>query len=115
MVTCPLGGCVVDYRVEPCSIKYECPVRAVFQDDSRSMMALIGEFSQTMWAYFLQDDGEALSCFVAGMTKVEKQTGERVTRLWGDNGMERGYGALVCSTMSIVFHRTDTLKPPQRG
>ena len=74
------------------------------------VMTLIGKFSQTMWAYFLQDDGEALSCFVAGKTKVEKQTGERVTRLRGNNGMERGYGAFVCSTMSIVFHRTDALK-----
>src|SRR3954471_23599724 len=68
-----------------------------------------------MWAYFLQDDREALSCFVAGKTKVEKQTGERITRLRGNNEMERGYGAFVCSTMSIVFHRTNALKSPQRG
>src|SRR5256886_16499211 len=92
MVICPLGGCVVDYRVEPCSSRYEFPVEAVFRDDSRSVMTLIDEFSQTMWAYFLQDYGEALSCFVAGKTKVEKQTSERVTRLRGNNGIERGYG-----------------------
>src|SRR3954467_12721943 len=115
MVTCPFGGCVVDYRVEPCSSRYEGPVGAVFGDDSRSVMTLIDEFSQTMRAYFLQDDGEAISCFVAGKTKVEKQTGERVTRLRGNNGMERGYGAFVCNTISIVFHRTDALKSPQRG
>ena len=100
---------MIDYRVEPCSSRYEGPVGAVSGDDSRSVMTLIDEFSQTMWAYFLQNDGEALSCFVAGKTKVEKQTGERVTRLRGNNGMERGYGAFVCSTMSIVFHRTDAL------
>ena len=115
MVTCPLGGCVVDYRVEPCSSRYECPVGAVSGDDSRSVMTLIGEFSQTMWAYFLQDDGEALSCFVAGKMKAEKQTGERVTRLRSNNGMKSGYRAFVCSTMSIVFYCTDALKPPQRG
>ena len=44
-------------------------------------MTLINEFSQMMWVYFLQNDGKALSCFVAGKTKVEKQTGERVMRL----------------------------------
>ena len=106
---------MVDYRVEPCSSRYEDPVGAVSEDDSRSVMTLIDEFSQTMWAYFLQDDEEALSCFVAGKTKVEKQTSERVTRLRGNNGMERSYGVFVCSTMSIVFHRTDALKSPQRG
>src|SRR3954471_1315114 len=110
MVTCPLGGCVVDYRVELCSSRCEGPVGAVFGDDSRSVMTLIGEFSQMMWAYFLQDDGEALSCFVAGKTKVEKQTGERGTRFQGNNGMERGYGAFVCSTMSIVFHPHGCIK-----
>src|SRR4051812_6809885 len=114
-MTFPLGRCVVHYRVEPCSSRYEGPVGAVSENDSRSVMTLMGEFSQMMWAYFLQDDGEALSCFVAGKTKVEKQTGERVTRLRSNNGMERGYGVLVYSTMSIVFQRTDALKPPQRG
>ena len=78
-------------------------------------MTLIDEFSQTVGAYSLQDDEEALSCFVARKMKVEKQIGERVTRLRGNNGMERSYGVFVCSTMSIVFHRTDALKSPQRG
>src|SRR4051812_13235920 len=104
MVTCPFGGCVVDYRVEPCSSRYEGLIGAVSGDDSRSVMTLFDEFSQMMWAYFLQDDREALSCFVEGKTKVEKHTGERVTCLRGNNGKERGYGVFVYSTISIVFH-----------
>ena len=42
---------MVDYRVKPCSSRYEFPVEAVFGDDSRSVMILIDEFSQTMRAY----------------------------------------------------------------
>ena len=47
------------------------PVGAVFRDDSRVVMTLIDELSQTVWAYLLQDDGEAFSCFVAWKTRIE--------------------------------------------
>src|SRR4051812_31237473 len=88
---------------------YGGPFGVALEDGSRYMLTLIDDYSRVMWACFLRTDLEALPTFVAWKTMVEKQAGRNLSCLRAGNGMDVCQGAFVifCSTVGIVYHRTD--------
>src|SRR3954463_11972919 len=90
------------------------PFGVALEDGSRYVMTMIDDYSWVIWACFLRTDREALLTFVAWKTMVE-QAGRNLSCLRAGNGLEVCQGAFVifCSTIGIVYHRTDAWKSPQ--
>src|SRR4051812_45305389 len=91
------------------------PFGVALEDGLRYLLTSIDDYSRVMWACFLRTDLEALPTFAAWETEVQKQAGRNPIRLRAGNGLDICQGAfeIFCSTVGIVYHRTDAWKSPQ--